>query len=129
MAIQPVQLNGIVITQGSDWSLELGLYDAGVPVNLSSYSAKMSFVKQFGDSPFVTLTEGSGITLNSPTGNIALSITGSDSSDWEFSESDWVREGIWEYAYLYTDIDLYDEDGTFTVFYGQAKVRREVTLP
>lgn len=69
--------------QGTDWSRTLTVNDSGgSPLDLTSYTARMSVRKKVGGTEIISLTTVNGrITLGGAAGTIVLSITSADSAN------------------------------------------------
>lgn len=85
------------------------------PVNLSGYGARAMMREEYDSpQPFISLTVGSGITITSATGEIAITITA------EQSASILPDRGVW-------DIEVYSGDTVYRLLEGKVKLKPEVT--
>jgi hypothetical protein len=118
------------IEQGSTLNLEVQYKDsAGIPVNLSGYSAKMQIKSGYADnSPttYITLSSslasdstglnlsGSNGTTPLASGSIGIYISATSSSAFTFTDA------------IY-DLELYNGATVTRILEGQVKIRKEVT--
>ena len=69
------------IDQGADWFLSIQYKDsAGVPINLTGYTAAMQFRLVASNVTSLNLTSSSGITITAATGTLAIRITAAQSA-------------------------------------------------
>src|SRR5262245_42669959 len=80
----------LVLHQGAQEDFAWDVYDsAGNLVDLSGCTAKVQVAISRGATPLFTLTVGSGITLNSPTGRIAISFSSAQTAQLTFERYRW----------------------------------------
>lgn len=116
----PATTYDIVIEQGATFALNL-VYrnDAGTPVDLSGYSARMQVRETFAsDSTLLALTSAAGITLGGAAGTINI-----EASD-ETTSAIPIRQIVWA---VY-DLELVPPNGkALRLLQGAAEIRPEVT--
>lgn len=79
----------ITIPQRAGYSIDLIYKDVhGVPVDVSSYTAKMQIRENFTSPAIITLTDTSGIVLSS-TGRVTLVFTGLQTGAFNFTRALW----------------------------------------
>ena len=105
------------IDQGSTWTLQLIYKDPnGAPINLSGYTAKMQLRSKFDSADAVlTLTSGSGITIDGPTGTINLVATD--------EQTEAIKSGFYVY-----DLELSNGGVITRLIQGQVTLSPQVTL-
>lgn len=94
--LRPAELD-VKASQGLPVTLTITYKDsAGSAINLSGYTAQMSFKSTPSASATVTLaTGGSGITLGSGTGNIVIALSAANSA--------LLTAGVWYYDFKLID--------------------------
>lgn len=90
--LRPAELD-FKASLGLPATLTLTYYDsAGSAMNLTGYTAQMSFKATLSSAAVVTLaTSGSGITLGSGTGNIVIALSAANSA--------LLTAGVWYYDF------------------------------
>lgn len=82
-----------IINQGADWFLSIEYLDpAGVPIDLTGYTAAMQFRPVASDITELNLTSGSGITIVPLTGTIDIHITAVQTADLQAAQYDYQLE-------------------------------------
>lgn len=78
----------MVIRQGQDWSMRLSYYDHTGPVDVSSgYTAAFTIAATRGGTAIVSLTDSSGMTLDSAEPTITLDLTDTATSALDFTRA------------------------------------------
>lgn len=105
------------IDQGSTFSQTLVYKDSeGVPIDLTNYTARSKARESLESSVVIwDLTNGNGITLGGPTGEITLSIDAEDTAEFEPGA-----------VYVY-DLELINGTTITRLIQGQVTVSGEVT--
>jgi hypothetical protein len=113
----PAAYYKIHVEQGATWRRVLTLKDDdGDPVDLTGFTARMQ-VRESQDSPtpLLSLTTGSGITVDGPAGQLTLLIADETSTAW-----------TWRYGVY--DLEVESAGGEVTrLLRGEIEVDREVT--
>jgi len=108
-----------VMDQGATFTLQMVYQNgAGVPINLTGYTAKMQLRLKYGapDPAALTLTtENGGLTINGPTGTISILAT------------DEQTLALDPALYVY-DLDIISGGTIERLVMGQVTVRAEVTV-
>lgn len=116
----PATTYNITIEQGSTFTLQLAYKTpAGAAVDLTGYSARMQVRETYAsDTPLLSLTDASGITLGGAAGTIVI-----EASDESTAAID-TRQTIWG---VY-DLELVPPNGkAIRLLQGAAEIRPEVT--
>ena len=111
-----VQYN-LEIDQGADWFFNVTYENpAGTPVNITNYTAALQLRSLPTDSTYVlSLTTGSGITINGASGEVEVHATANQTRS--------IDEGVYYY-----DLEITSPVGIVTrLVQGQAAVSAEVT--
>jgi len=98
-----MEVQNIEIQENTDYLLSITYRDdlSNLPVNLTGYSAFLEIKPAFGsDSVFLTLTDGSGLTLGGVTGSIDIIIPASATN--RFNYPSWDKG-----TYMLTVVDLF----------------------
>lgn len=96
-ACDPISFTGdddesidLTIPQRAGYSIDLIYKDVhGVPVDVSTYTARMQIRENFGTSPIITLTSGSGIVLGASDGRVTVVFTGAQTGGFNFTRALW----------------------------------------
>ena len=109
----------LVAYQGASWDYTLTWQTGGTAVNLSGYSARMQVRESYdGGTAFVSLTNGSGITLGGTAGSIVLELSATQTA---------ALDGTPSKQYVY-DLELVSGSGYVTrLVEGRFMVYPEVT--
>lgn len=107
-----------VMDQGATFTLQMVYQNgAGVPINLTGYTAKMQLRLKFGspDAALTLSTENGGLTIDGPTGTISILAT------------DEQTLALDPALYVY-DLDIISGGTIERLVMGQVTVRAEVTV-
>lgn len=120
----------INVEQGASWTLDLTWKDdAGTPINLTGYSARMQIRKAYSSSSLLSLTSTAGdIALGGALGTLAITASATQTADIAIDYSALsVNDGKPCQAMVY-DIEVQDGSGTVTrLLQGTAYIYPEAT--
>lgn len=116
----------LTIYQGSTFEFSMRVKDSnGTPMNLTGYTGAMQIRSSYGAAnPAVSLSTGSGITINVPSSTINVAISAADTAAISVDRSNGKPP---KSTYVY-DFELTDAQGKISkLLYGDVTVFGEVT--
>jgi hypothetical protein len=113
--MDPAEYN-FTLHRGSTWSRQMHLEADDVTVDLSAYSARMKIRRTHGSTVLLSLTELSGIALDSANPNITVTITDEQTAAFDF-------------GFAIYDLEIESPAGAVdALLYGRITLRKEVTV-
>lgn len=104
----------LVIREGADIKLDIALEDENGPLDLTGYSATMRFGADYDTAAELTLTVGSGLTINASEGIITFELTNVQTAAFTFSQGRY-------------DLEIVDGSGKIDpVLYGKVTIIQKV---
>lgn len=120
----------ISIDQGSDFSLNMTWKnDAGTPINLTGYSARMQIRKSYASEVRLNVTETTGIALGGTAGTIIISLSATQTSAISVDYPALVKDkDAKQYQPMLYDLELTAPTGVVTrLLQGSANIYPVVT--
>lgn len=104
----------LVIREGADISIDIALEDENGPLDLTGYSATMRFGPDYDTAAELTLTVGSGLTINAAEGIVTFELTNAQTTAFTFSQGRY-------------DLEIVDGSGKIDpVLYGKVTIIQKV---
>lgn len=105
-----------IVPRGRTWKIQVQWLLDGLPVDITGYTLRASFLKDNNAAPLTTLSIGSGVTItNAVAGQFQLKVGRSATSVW--------LPG----AYIFDVLAISPDDEASTVFSGSLTVTEAVT--
>lgn len=76
----------LIIREGTDIDIDISLTDETGPLDLTGYTATMRIGPDLDTAAELTLTVGSGLSINAPNGTITITLTNAQTDGFSFEE-------------------------------------------